>query len=128
MPKSLGEKLVAERIKRRLSQREVAELLGVTRNSVSGWERGLYAPDDLSGALVQAFLEGKDPVAKASDAQLEASYAAGVLWSIAQDAEHIAQKARDAHNRLRGGVSVQRGTEELEARKTSRRGKQTKAQ
>jgi transcriptional regulator with XRE-family HTH domain len=41
---SLGEKIVLYRKRRKLSQAELAEIAGVSRNSISMLERGEYNP------------------------------------------------------------------------------------
>ena len=45
MEKSIGERLKECRIKRQWSQQELAELLHVTRQAVSNWERNKTLPD-----------------------------------------------------------------------------------
>ena len=41
----LGEKIKAERLRRGLSQQELADMLSVVRQTVSKWEKGLSVPD-----------------------------------------------------------------------------------
>lgn len=43
-PTTLGERIRNERLRRRLLQREIADLLGVTGSTVNNWERGRTEP------------------------------------------------------------------------------------
>lgn len=92
---------------------DVAAAIGVSGATISKWRNGkpikyLHAPIRES---IRAFLENPGrkflkPMstsdAEGRAAAEQAQYAAGVLWSIAQDAEHLARKARDAHARITG--------------------------
>lgn len=58
--KDLGRKLAELRREKRLTQDTAAELLGVTRSSVTKWERGLATPrDDMK--ILLADLYGCEP-------------------------------------------------------------------
>lgn len=67
--RSLGARLVEAREARRLTQDDVAQVLGVTRVMVSHWERGQRNPSEhvlerlagLYGVTLQALLEGGPP-------------------------------------------------------------------
>lgn len=54
---ALGEKIKELRKKKGLSQSELAELVGVTRQALSGWENGAYLPDYSSIVLLCKVLE-----------------------------------------------------------------------
>lgn len=57
--KSFGEMLRQARVLKGLTQEEVAERIGVSRVSVSHWERGVSAPDDIH-AVDLALIFGKE--------------------------------------------------------------------
>ena len=54
---ALGEKIKELRKKKGLSQSELAELVGVSRQALSGWENGAYLPDYSSIVLLCKVLE-----------------------------------------------------------------------
>ncbi len=92
---------------------EIADAVGVTPGNVSKWRKGkwrgnLRAPTRVAIEKILAQPDWKYvPSAPPSEAEErsaaeQAHYAAGVLWSIAQDAEHLARKAREAHTRITG--------------------------
>ena len=97
----------------------IADAVGVTPGNVSKWRnrkwRGSLHPS--TRARIEAILAQPGwkyvPSAPPSPAEEraaaeQASYAAGVLWSIAQDADHLARKAREAHARVMGIKAPQR--------------------
>ncbi len=57
-PKTLGEQLRAERLRRGLSQKQAAAILEVDPQSVRDWEAGKSPRHRLSGEKVQAFVTG----------------------------------------------------------------------
>jgi len=63
-PQSLADKTKARRRKLGLSQRKVADLLGVDATTLAGWERGEHRPTEKSLKLISMFLR---PVAGGSD-------------------------------------------------------------
>ncbi len=100
-----------------LTGRAVADAVGVTEANVSKWRNGkvpkyLHAPtrDRISAILAQPgwkYVASTPPTAEEERAAAQhAAYAAGVLWSIASDAEHIARKAREAHARITGDTPL----------------------
>jgi transcriptional regulator with XRE-family HTH domain len=86
--------------------RQVAERVGVALSTVQRWESGESSPryselEKLAviyGTTVEE-LSGEKPLTPAAE---RASFAAGVLWAIAQQAHHIEQMAMDAHQRITG--------------------------
>lgn len=95
---------------------DVAAAIGVSGATISKWRNGkpikyLHAPirESIRAFLAnpgRKFLKPTPPSAAEGRAAAEqAQYAAGVLWSVAQDAEHLARKARDAHARITGRQS-----------------------
>lgn len=42
------------RTRKRLTQEELAELLGVSRRSIIGWEKGTTLPQQFTGAIEEA--------------------------------------------------------------------------
>lgn len=48
VPRGSRPNLATERVKRRLSIGQAADLIGVHRNSWSGWELGRYTPDTMN--------------------------------------------------------------------------------
>jgi len=55
-PKTLGEQIKKERLKRGLSQKEVGALLGVTSFTVLNWEKGKTEPLRESMQMIVRFL------------------------------------------------------------------------
>jgi transcriptional regulator with XRE-family HTH domain len=53
---TIGERVRHHRIRRRMLQREVGELLGVTESTVNNWERGRTTPAPSVLPRVLAFL------------------------------------------------------------------------
>lgn len=76
---SLGERIRALRLERKLTLQQVADVFGITRASVAGWERGDSRPDQdkLSrlartlGTTVEYLLTGSITVVKKIDANVE---------------------------------------------------------
>lgn len=107
VPKSIGEHLKEERLRRGLLQRQVAELVGVTEDTVLNWERGHNQPRPKDGPGIVRFL-GFLPLPTLTVAerlyairfangwtQAQAAHVAGVsedLWQ-AGETDH----AKDAH-------------------------------
>lgn len=97
---------------RGLTGRQIAEAVGVKDGHVSRWRKGdrpttaLHAPtrERIEAILAQPgwkYVPAAPPsVDEEREAEQRAAYAAGVLWSIAQDADHLAKKAREAHARI----------------------------
>ena len=48
MEHDIGSKIKAARIEKKLTQEQVAELLGVSRQTISNWENEKYYPDIIS--------------------------------------------------------------------------------
>ena len=86
--------------------RQVAQRMGVALSTIQRWEAGDPLPrlDELAalaaiyGVPVESLLD--DTVASTSKMGEQVSFAAGILWTIMQDAEHLADKARKAHKQL----------------------------
>ncbi|HTK33769.1 MAG TPA: helix-turn-helix transcriptional regulator [Caulobacteraceae bacterium] len=57
-PRTLGERLRAERLRRGLSQEQVAAIIQVDAGSISAWEAGHGPHHQLAKAQVQAFISG----------------------------------------------------------------------
>ena len=57
-PTTLPEKLIRYRQVRGLSQRQLADELGVCQESISGWEQGMHVPSGSSIRLLSAILDG----------------------------------------------------------------------
>ncbi|WP_457130212.1 helix-turn-helix domain-containing protein [Mucilaginibacter sp. HD30] len=55
-PQTLGEHVLRRRLHLRLSQSEVAERIGVTEDSITGWENGRSAPQIRLYPAIIAFL------------------------------------------------------------------------
>jgi transcriptional regulator with XRE-family HTH domain len=84
------------RIKKKISQEELARILGVSKNSISAWERGNYAPsgetlvhvasvldivEDLFPGYIKADVpEKKANVSKGNPDQESISYEIEKLW------------------------------------------------
>lgn len=110
--KSLIDRLLT--LTRELSGLAVGDAVGVTGTTVGRWRKGKYPVRGLhqsTRARIEAILAqpgwkyvaSTEPTADEEvAAERRAAYAAGVLWSIAQDAEHLARKAREAHARITG--------------------------
>jgi transcriptional regulator with XRE-family HTH domain len=59
-PQAIGDHLKRQRLDLGLDQQQVADRIGVTWNSVSNWERGIYRPSKRTLARIISFL-GYDP-------------------------------------------------------------------
>jgi transcriptional regulator with XRE-family HTH domain len=59
-PQTTGEHLKKRRLELGLKQDQVADKMGVTWNSVSNWERGIYRPSKRALTGIMSFL-GYDP-------------------------------------------------------------------
>ena len=68
VPKTLGDHLKCKRLERKLSQEQVAAILGVSDTVVSFWEANFYPPPYGRRERVIAFL-GYDPEAAESASQ-----------------------------------------------------------
>lgn len=60
-PQTIGEHLKKRRLELGLKQDQVAAIIGVTRMSVSNWERGIYGPTKRAMIPIIDFL-GYDPL------------------------------------------------------------------
>jgi DNA-binding transcriptional regulator YiaG len=68
MPKTLGDDLKCKRLERKVTQEQVAAILGVSDTIVSFWEANFYEPPSGRRKRVIAFL-GYDPEAPESASQ-----------------------------------------------------------
>ncbi len=55
-PRTIGERIKKRRLELDLEQEQVAAEVGVTRLSVSNWERGIYRPSKRAMIPIIAFL------------------------------------------------------------------------
>jgi transcriptional regulator with XRE-family HTH domain len=106
------------KLTRELTGEQVAEALDVTGATISRWRRGEYPSRGLHHStrgrietiLAQPGWKYVTPISPSEEeeraAAEKAAYAAGVLWALAQDADHIARKARDAHAAITSGRPV----------------------
>jgi len=58
-PRTLGERLCAERLRRGLTRRQLADLLQIDLASISKWEAGKHPGHSVTNAKVEAFLIGR---------------------------------------------------------------------
>jgi len=58
-PRTLGERLCAERLRRGFTRRQLADLLQVDLGSISKWEGGKHPSHSVANAKVEAFQSGR---------------------------------------------------------------------
>lgn len=93
---SLGDRLTKARHDAGLKQADMADILGVTRAAVSGWERGEHQPRDLldlvarwsdATGVPRAWLLGEDPksvrLVEPVDGQMELGFPVPRVFSVA---------------------------------------------
>ena len=91
-----------------LNNRTLASRWGVSESYVSRLRSGASKPATMAGLQraaaerLLAELEGTPAPEQWGRPSPDASFAAGVLWAIAQQAHHIKQMAVDAHQRIIG--------------------------
>lgn len=88
----LGEKILIERKKSGLSQGQLADMLGVTRQSVSKWESGLSVPD--AGVLIHMAELLDVSVGSLLDIETDSSDNLNLSEELEQLNEQLAKKNR----------------------------------